>query len=557
MKTIIIFLIFVSNIIAQPQPIVNVSSNPSEGKLFISNFFFDASIANTPYLMIVNNDGSIYWSRQLRENSAGLDFKKQSNGTYTYFEWYPRPSGQVWGKFYQLDNNFNLIDSFECGNGFPTDGHELIIRENGNALIMSYDSIRLDMRAYHPQGNPNALVFGTTIQELDINKNVIFQWRGFDYYNIADMLHRDFTLPTIDAFHGNSIEVDSDGNFIVSMRHLCEITKINRNTGAIMWRLGGNNNQFRFINETNTTTDTNHYFCSQHDARKLPNGNYTLYDNGNTHYPIPFSRAVEYTLNTTNMTATLAWEFRHSPRVSAGAMGNFQRLPNGNSIIGWGSSSQPMLTEVTPTGQTVLEMSFPEFGMYSYRAFKFELGALPMVINIQLAPEGLFNPMTDELNMRDTVRAYLHSSFSPFNVIDSAIALIDTVSGFGRFEFHNTESGRYYIVVKHRNSIETWSKSPGELLIAQTVNEYSFVTGASQAYGSNLKNINGTFVLYSGDVNSDGIIDAGDGAIVDNAAREFKQGYVREDLTGNNFVDGSDLIIVENNSLNVIMVQRP
>ena len=44
-----------------------------------------------------------------------------------------------------------------------------------------------------------------------------------------------------------------DGNLLLSCRHLDEVIKINKNTGNIMWRLGGEaskNNEFTFLNDT-------------------------------------------------------------------------------------------------------------------------------------------------------------------------------------------------------------------------------------------------------------------------------------------------------------------
>jgi len=557
---IVLFLIllFISTqAFSQPQPIVNVSNNPSGGKLFLSNFFFNPQTPNTPYLLIVNNDGSIFWSRPIKPNSNGLDFKKQPNGTYTYFEWFPKTTGQLSGKYYQLNSDFILIDSFTTGNGLPTDGHELVIKPNGNVLIMSYDTLRIDMSQIVSGGNTNALVFGTTLQELDLNKNVVFQWRSWDHYNILDMLHRDFTLPVLDVVHGNAIEADYDGHLLHSARHLCEITKINRQTGAIIWRLGGNNNEFTFVNDP-VIGDTNHRFCSQHDIRRLPNGNITLYDNGNFNIPQK-SRAVEYQIDEVNKIATLVWEYRKTPDIYAGAMGNVQRLPNGNTLIGWGSKSSPILTEVTPLNQIALEMSFPVTGMFSYRAFKFGLDAplLNMILNLKVVPQGFFNIPLDELNMRDTVRCYLRSIIPPYPIIDSAISLLDSTNATARLNFFQAPSGNYYIVVKHRNSIETWSKLGGQLLLANSVNEYSFASGQSQAYEDNQILINGIACIYSGDVNQDGIIDASDLSLVDNAARQFKTGYVATDVTGDRFVDGTDLIITENNALNVVQIRRP
>ena len=94
-----------------------------------------------------------------------------------------------------------------------------------------------------------------------------------------------------------------------------EITKISRQSGEIIWRLGGLNNQFIFTNEnmdSDHTTPTP--FCYRHDIRRLDNGNITIYDNGNFKDP-NYSRAVEYQLDEDNMTATLIWEYRDTPDI--------------------------------------------------------------------------------------------------------------------------------------------------------------------------------------------------------------------------------------------------
>jgi arylsulfate sulfotransferase len=62
-------------------------------------------------------------------------------------------------------------------------------------------------------------------------------------------------------------------HFLVSCRHLDEITKIHRTTGEIIWRFGGSQNEFNFIND--------YPFTHQHSIRSLGNNRYILFDNGN------------------------------------------------------------------------------------------------------------------------------------------------------------------------------------------------------------------------------------------------------------------------------------
>ena len=335
------------------EPGLNIinSSNPSYGRIFISGFRGD-TIQFTPYLTIYDNSGNLLFSKSTVGPS--VDFKKQKNGYYSY-------CSLVSNKFYILDPNFNMVDSVECGNGYTTDLHELLILDNGNMLIMSYDSVEIDMSQIVPNGHPNALVTGLVIQELDKNKNVVYQWRSWEEMEITDTDREDLTAAKIDYAHGNSIEPDWEGNLIISSRHLSEITKLNRRTGKIMWRFGGKKNQFTYLND-------NIPFSYQHDARRVAHKRILLFDNGNYHSP-PYSRAVEYELDEVNLTAKLVWEFDYNKEVVGFAMGNAQRLPNGNTFIGWGFT-QPNATEVTPLGTIVHEVSLDP-GFVSYRAFKF------------------------------------------------------------------------------------------------------------------------------------------------------------------------------------------
>jgi len=345
-----------------------IRGTPSPGHLFLSNVSLSNPIPSS-YLLIVSDDGAPVFYRKL--NGSALDFKLQPDGRLTYFDTSTKA-------FYAMDASYTIVDSFRCGNGYTTDTHELRILPNGHALLMSYDIQAIDMSRFVPGGNPVAAVAGLIIQEIDRAKNVVFQWRSWDHFKFTDATHLSLTARSIDYVHGNAIEVDWDGNLLISSRHMDEITKISRETGEILWRLGGRNNQFRFTNDPIG-------FTRQHHIRRLANGNITLFDNGNFHIP-PFSRAVEYRLDERKKTATLVWQFRHTPDIFGFALGSVQRLPTGNTLIGWGAAN-PSVTEVTPAGVVVSEVTFAP-GVSSYRAFRYEW---PPVIEatVELRPKVL------------------------------------------------------------------------------------------------------------------------------------------------------------------------
>ncbi|MBN2010951.1 aryl-sulfate sulfotransferase [candidate division KSB1 bacterium] len=323
-----------------------INTNPSDGMLFVSNY-------DRNYIMILHNDGSPYYYR--KSNSRCWDFTIQPDSVISY----------VAGRTpVTLDNHFEEINRYHCSSNYETDHHEFRLLPNGNALLIVEDIQIIDMSQLVEGGRTEAKVVGNHIQEVDPDGNVLFEWRCWDHYNITDALHENMKSPVIHAVHMNAIDVDFDGNILVSSRHLDEITKINRTTGDIIWRFGGLNNQFTFLNDLDG-------FTYQHDIRAVPGkpGNYTIMDNGNFHDP-RYSRAVEYKLDTLTMTAEKVWEYRHEPDRYTKWMGNVQRLENGNTVIGWSLNSLPKMTEVTSDGNIVYEANFLSNNT-SYRVHRF------------------------------------------------------------------------------------------------------------------------------------------------------------------------------------------
>jgi len=238
--------------------------------------------------------------------------------------------------------------------------------------MVTYENLSVDMSKVITGGNPDANVIGTVFQEVDQNKNVVFQWRSIDHLPITDTDANPMSA-SFDHVHGNAAELDTDGNYILSLAVSNEIIKVNRATGDVMWRFGGRQNQFTITGEHETNKP--YYFSKQHDIQRLPNGNIFFYDNGISNKPSPSARAVEYKLDETNKTASLVWEWRHTPDLNSIAEGSAQRMPNGNTVIGWGvvrNTIERAVTEVTPAGKTVFEMHFPS-GITCYRAYKHDL----------------------------------------------------------------------------------------------------------------------------------------------------------------------------------------
>jgi hypothetical protein len=163
-----------------------------------------------------------------------------------------------------------------------------------------------------------------------------------------------------DFFHVNSIDIDTDGNLLVSARNTHAVYKINRRTGAIIWRLGGKRSDF--------SLGRNVRFAWQHDARRREDGTISLFDNGAAPRVHRQSRVIFIRLDVQRMRAELARYVVHHPGRLAINQGNAQLLPHQHVLVGWGY--EPYVTEYDARGRVVLDLRFGR-GADSYRAFRF------------------------------------------------------------------------------------------------------------------------------------------------------------------------------------------
>jgi hypothetical protein len=204
-----------------------------------------------------------------------------------------------------------------------------------------------------------------------------------------------------------------------------------------------------------------------------------------------------------------------------------------------------------------------ESGLYGHRTFE----AQPTTLALTVFFEGMYsapqtmtaapynsNPSLSS-SIADTIIVELHAATTPFAAVDTVVALLRT-NGTVDLSFDASTAGNsYYLVVKHRNSIETWSANT---ITIGTNLTYDFSTAANKAYGSNLKNIgSGVYVIYTGDINQDGTIDFSDYPSLDLGQINGYTGYRSADLNGDGTIDFSDYGIIDINSLNAISVAQP
>ena len=395
-----------------PNVVVNTydTSKVGEGYIFMSIF---GTVPGTGYyIMMLNNDGTPFYYKEFKDHV--YDFKIQPNGLMSYgktLQNHPYGGGGdvIW---MIMDNSFTVVDSVQMGNGYLAECHDFKILPNGHYLLFGYYLVQFDMSQVVAGGYPNALLTGGVIQELDQDKNVIFQWRTWDHYDLKTFPYNPVqaTQSIVDVFHLNSIDFDNDNNIIFSTPTWSK--KINRQTGDIMWNIGALENQFSFVNIDSLTGID---YIGGHTFHRIQNGDILLFDNGNF-TGTKSAMAHEFSLDEVNKIAELKWSYIPKNSIPAFSMGSAQRLANGNTAIGWGSGAMggnlgPAFTEVDKAGNVVYELSFAKSGISSYRAYRFPFtnGApYATVLRSEVSPGNTYN-FNDSANANTGISIQVNS----------------------------------------------------------------------------------------------------------------------------------------------------
>ena len=145
----------------------------------------------------------------------------------------------------------------------------------------------------------------------------------------------------------------------------------------------------------------------------------------------------------------------------------------------------------------------------------------------------------------DTILVELHDVVTTSSVV-AAVKTVLMTNDSATAVFSGAITGNtYWIVIKHRNTIQTWSSAP---VTFNPINTYDFTSSASQAYGNNMIEIqSGIWAFYNGDINQDENIDLIDFPALDFGINNGLLGYRPTDLNGDGNVDLLDFPILDAN----------
>ena len=289
------------------------------------------------YGLVIDNTGRVVWYLRFA-GGPGLNFKAEPTGHY-----YARPSASgpnVRSRWVEIDPLGHVVRNIGCAGDLEPRFHDLIAIPDDGYWLLCDDARTVNLSGMG--GKADAKVTATDVQHVSASGDLLFTWSPFEHFDIADLDPASRSGSSVNWTHGNSLDLDGNGNVVVSFRNLNEITKIDTRTGSVLWRLGGTRNQFTFQDSTTLT------FSYQHGVRWTSQGQLLFLDNlGDS----TSSRVLRYDFNALPHAARLAGAYRPVPEAVSQQGGSTQELPSGRTLVSFGPAGR--VEEYDATGRVV------------------------------------------------------------------------------------------------------------------------------------------------------------------------------------------------------------
>lgn len=282
--------------------------------------------------MILDGSGQLIWDKPLAAGTRAADFRVQQLGGQPVLTWWQDPlvaNGSRSAGLVIANSAYQDIVIARAGNGYQADLHEFQITPQQSAFITSYTAIRCNLSSVG--GSSDGVLADTLMQEIDLRTGlVMYEWHSVDHVPLKDSYVSarpgDVAFP-FDFFHINAIDVERDGSYLVDARNTWAAYDVDPVTGRVRYAIGGRHSSF--------TMEPGSRTAWQHDARQLPNGDISFFDNGASPQVHPQSRVIVLALDYTTRTARLVSSFVHPTPLVAGSQGNFEPAADGDWITGW------------------------------------------------------------------------------------------------------------------------------------------------------------------------------------------------------------------------------
>jgi hypothetical protein len=312
------------------------------------------------YVVIFDNHGTPVW--WFRDAETPIDAKLLPGNLVAYatFDGHD-PAYQV----RKLDGT--LVKRIKAPDG-QIDDHELQQTASGDRFYLVYQpKPHVDISALG--GPADATVLDGQIEEVSPSGKLLWTWSTADHVGIGEMAAwRDLIVagpledpagdPAYDVYHANSISVSGD-LVLVSLRYANAVYAIDRTTGDVVWKLGGTPTpqSLSLVGDPLAPSP----FSGQHDARLLPDGTITVFDDESFTGRPP--RAVQYRIDSAARTATFMRSVSDPDVTASSCCGSARLTADGDWLVSWGGD--PTFGEYAPDGRMLLRVSFDD--VFSYR----------------------------------------------------------------------------------------------------------------------------------------------------------------------------------------------
>jgi hypothetical protein len=321
---------------------------------------------------IIDPNGNLVWSTPAPPNDEVTNFQVQTyEGQKVLTWWHGNVNGGCGrGDDVIYNSSYQQIAEVGAANGQQADLHEFEITPSNTAIITACYPVYWNATSVH--GLTKQVVLDDVVQEIDPKTGLLlFEWNTLDHVPVTNSYQklppRKSRVP-FDYLHVNSVDLDRDGNLLISGRNTRAVYKVNHQTGATIWVLGGKQSSFKIAPGAT--------FAFQHDVRVVSTHDWfvTVFDNGSGPPLVHRSRGLKLFLDTAHRRAWEVSQYMISPPQQTYVEGSYQQLPDTHTFIGWGSA--PYFSEYTAAGKQIFSGRFVDQNE-SYRTFRFPWSGTP------------------------------------------------------------------------------------------------------------------------------------------------------------------------------------
>ncbi|MCD7856498.1 MAG: aryl-sulfate sulfotransferase [Clostridiales bacterium] len=251
------------------------------------DFYLSTYDEEVNYIFKLDNSGNLIFYKETGDNA--LDFRKVYNSDgevrYTYLQYLENSfcgiSGINPGCVVVMDEEYNVIDElyYQTSDGEErmVDPHGFIYLDDGHYILTSYEDVVVEDIPEDLAADGNSAYLAVLyVQEVQ-DGEVLWEFCSQDYeqflYATTEVTWAESNDACYDYMHFNSMYIDNDDNLLISCRNINSILKLSRETGELIWILGGSEDEFGLTDDQ--------LFSKQHSIIVTEDGSYMIFNNAN------------------------------------------------------------------------------------------------------------------------------------------------------------------------------------------------------------------------------------------------------------------------------------